>query len=50
MYDQALIHFELIGDKSRMITTHSVKIGFREINIGSTHTFYTHNIKNLSEL
>ena len=24
-------------------------IGFRDINIGSTHTFYTHNIKNPSE-
>ena len=27
-----------------------VKIGLREINIGSTHTFWTHYIKNPAEL
>ena len=39
VYDQALIHFALIGDKSSKgdtyMITNSVKIGFREINIGS---------------
>ena len=54
VYDQAFIHFVLIGDRSSKgdtnITKNSVKIGFREINIGSTHKFCTHNIRNPSEL
>ena len=57
VYDQALIHFGLIhvviGDKSvkgAFVITNSVKLGVREINIGSTHTFYTHSIKIPSEL
>ena len=47
-----LIHFALIGDKSskgvyeEVIVTNiiriSVKIAFREVNIGSIHTFCTH--------
>ena len=59
VYDQALIDFALIGDKLSkgtheeaitIIITNSHKIGFREINIDSTHTFCTHNIKDPSEL
>ena len=48
VYDQAIIHFGLIhvviGDKSSkgaVVITNSVKIGVREIDIGSTHTFCT---------
>ena len=29
----------------RNIITNSVKIGFREINIDSTHSFFPHNIR-----
>ena len=49
VYDQALIYFALIGDKSSKgdtnIITKSVKIGFKEINIRSKHTFCSHNIR-----
>ena len=54
VFDQALIHFALIGDEQPkgafegVIPTSSKfcqNIGFRENNIGSTHTFCTHNIK-----
>ena len=59
IYDKALIQFGLIGDKSskgayKEVNQHhhknSVKIGFREINIGSTHMFCTDNIKNPLEM
>ena len=51
----ALINFALIGDGAyergdTKIITNSVKIGFREINIGVTHMFCTRKVKNPSEL
>ena len=48
VYDETLIHLALKG--AYIDITNSVKIGFREINISSTHTFCTDNIKNPSEL
>ena len=43
VYDKAFIHFAIIGEclwgGDTNIITNSLKIGFREINIGSTHTF-----------
>ena len=52
-----LTYFLLIGDGAHEegetnIITNSFKIGFREVNVGSTHTFCTHtcNIKNPSNL